>query len=279
MTSKTAFSADADQPHRTAARDGTTIAYRLTPARPGHGKARFALVHSLAMDGTFWTRTIERLRDAGDVLAIDCRGHGRSAKPAGPYTDALFADDLADVMTSIGWASAIVAGASMGGCVSLAFAKAYPARLDALGLIDTTAGYGAPEAWEERARKASAGGMAALVEFQKTRWFSDTFRQADPATVEQAVSVFLANDLPAYVETCRMMGRVDLHDALPGIGVPTAVLVGSEDYATPVPMAETLHRSIKGSTLDVIEGVRHFTPVECPEIVAAKLRGLAAGGR
>lgn len=276
MNSTTACSADANRPQQTAVRDGASIAYRLLP---GRGKARFALVHSLAMDGTFWNRTAAYLRDTGDVLAIDCRGHGQSSKPTGPYTAALFADDLADVMTAIGWTSAIIAGASMGGCVSLAFADAYPGRIDGLGLIDTTAGYGAPDTWEERAQKALTGGMAALVAFQKTRWLSDAFREKNPTLVEQAVSIFLANDLAAYVETCRMMGRFDQRDTLSGIRVPTAVLVGSDDYATPVAMAEALHQGIAGATLDVFDGVRHFTPIECPEIVAAKLRDLAIRSR
>jgi 3-oxoadipate enol-lactonase len=254
-------------------RDGTKIAYRLT-AGSGKGKARFALLHSLAMDGAFWDRVAACLHDDGDVLAIDCRGHGRSDKPAGPYSAELFADDLADVMDKIGWSKAIVAGASMGGCVSLAFTEAYPDRVEGLGLIDTTAGYRAPAAWEERAQKAQADGIAVLVDFQKSRWLSDKFRADHPEIVEEAVSVFLANDLAAFVETCRMLGRFDKHDALSKIEAPTAIMVGSEDYATPVAMAETLHQGIKGSSFAVTQGVRHLTPLECPEIVAATLRGL-----
>ena len=51
-------------------------------------------------------------------------------------------------------------------------------------------------------------------------------------------------------------------------------MVGEEDYATPVAMAEALHRGIAGSTLAVIDKARHLTPLECPERVAAELRAL-----
>jgi 3-oxoadipate enol-lactonase len=219
---------------------------------------------------------IERL--AAAVLVCDCRGHGKSDKPPGPYTVELFADDIADVMDEVGWDSALVAGASMGGCVSLAFAVAYPARARALGLIDTTAWYGAdaPKQWAERAGKAQQEGMAALVGFQTTRWFGDAFRAQHPDVVKESVDVFLRNDVGAYAETCKMLGSADLRAALPRLTMPTAVIVGEEDYATPVAMAETLHHGIAGSTLTVLPKARHLTPLEVPDIIAAELDRLMA---
>jgi pimeloyl-ACP methyl ester carboxylesterase len=57
--------------------------------------------------------------------------------------------------------------------------------------------------------------------------------------------------------------------------MPVSVIVGEEDYATPVAMAEYLHESIRNSTLNVIPGARHTTPVECPKEIAAFLGDLA----
>jgi 3-oxoadipate enol-lactonase len=252
-------------------RDGAEIAYRILP---GSGAGRIALVHSLAMDHTFWERTAARLTQAGDVLLWDCRGHGASSKSPGPYTGERSADDLAYVLDAAGWDKTSVAGASMGGCVALAFMAAYPKRVRGLGLVDTTAWYGAkaPEQWEERAQKAAANGMASLVPFQKSRWFSAEFAAANPDLVQSAVDVFLASDLGCYVETCRMLGRFDKRGALPRFSCPTRIVVGSDDYATPPAMAETMHGLIPGATLRVLEGAAHLTPLECPEEVAAELR-------
>ena len=135
-----------------------------------------------------------------------------ASQTAGRSLWSAFADDIADVMDDVGWDSALVAGASMGGCISLAFAAAYPARTRALGLIDTTAWYGAdaPKNWAERAEKAAQEGMAALVGFQTTRWFGDKFRAENPDVVKESVDVFLRNDVNAYVETCKMLGHADL---------------------------------------------------------------------
>jgi 3-oxoadipate enol-lactonase len=257
-----------------AARDGTRFAFTLSG--PEDETRRLVLVHSLAMDRSFWRPVADRLTNDTAVLTYDCRGHGASDKPAGPYTVELFADDLTDLLDAIGWKSAVIAGASMGGSVALAFAGRYPKRTRALGLFDTTSWYGpdAPAQWAERAQKATTEGLKALVGFQTTRWFGDAFRERHPRIVADSVAVFLNNDLSAYAEACRMLGNLDLRDTLPCITAPTAIAVGEEDYATPIAMARALHDSIPHSKLSIIAGGRHLTPLEKPDTIAAELAGL-----
>jgi 3-oxoadipate enol-lactonase len=217
-----------------------------------------------------------RLARRALVLTYDCRGHGASGRGEPRYSVEQFADDLADLMSALKWEKALVAGASMGGCIALALCKRHEARVGSLGLIDTTAWYGeqAPAQWEERAQKALQGGLRALVDFQVTRWFSDDFRAAQPEVVAASVATFVRNDPQAYAASCRMLGAADLRPALARIRVPTAVVVGEQDYATPVGMAESLHSNIKGSTLNVLHNARHLTPLEKPGEVAAELERL-----
>ncbi len=47
--------------------------------------------------------------------------------------------------------------------------------------------------------------------------------------------------------------------------MPTAVVVGEEDYAAPVAMAQALHDGIAGSTFTVLPKARHLTPLEVPD--------------
>jgi 3-oxoadipate enol-lactonase len=254
-------------------RDGATLQYSVTG---NDGAPRIALVHSLAMDRDFWNPVVARMNGSAQFLTYDCRGHGASDKPAGPYTIDLFADDLSDLFDAAGWKTGIVAGASMGGSVTLAFAAKYASRASAVGLFDTTAWYGpsAPSDWEERAAKAQKEGLSGLVGFQKTRWFGDAFREQNPDIVDASVATFLRNDVSAYAETCRMLGNFDLRASLDRIAVPTAIAVGEEDYATPPRMANDLHAAINGSTLTVIKSGRHLTPLEKPDEIAAELATL-----
>jgi 3-oxoadipate enol-lactonase len=257
--------------------DGARIAYTLHRA-PRPDCPRVVLIHSLALDRSFWDGVLPYLAADAQVLALDCRGHGRSSTGSQPFTTERFGDDVAAVLDALGWPRAVIAGCSMGGCVAQAFAARHPQRAAALALIDTTAWYGAeaPQQWAERAAAARSKGLASLVAFQATRWVSDAFRVSGAAVVQKAMDVFLANDVEAYAATCHMLGAADLRAALPGLAMPVAVFVGEEDYATPVAMAEAIHQAIPHSTLAVLKGARHLTPLEVPQVIARGLAGLIA---
>ncbi|MBI4888694.1 MAG: alpha/beta fold hydrolase [Acidobacteria bacterium] len=254
--------------------DGARLAYTLhAPSRRG---ARLVLVHSLALDRTVWDGVVERLRDEAEILAYDCRGHGQSDRRAAHFTAELFARDLAELLDHVGWPSAAVAGCSMGGCVTLAFGGLYPQRAGALGLIDTTAWYGAdaPAQFRARADAARAKGMQGLIDFQVTRWFSDDFRASHPEVVQRTAATYVNNDFDCYAASCALLGDADARAYLPALRMPVAVVVGEEDYATPVEMARYIHASIPHSSLAVLPKARHLTPIERPDAIADTLRTL-----
>jgi 3-oxoadipate enol-lactonase len=187
-----------------------------------------------------------------------------------------FAQDLAELLDHLGWQTAIVIGCSMGGCVAQAFAGLYPARVRGLGLIDTTAWYGhdAPMKWRERADTARVKGLHGLVEFQVTRWFGEQFRSSHPELISATTRVFLGNDLDCYAASCAMLGEADLRPYLTSLRMPVAIVVGEQDSATPVSAARQLHEAIPGSTLTILPGARHLTPIESPEQIASQVVAL-----
>jgi 3-oxoadipate enol-lactonase len=78
----------------------------------------------------------------------------------------------------------------------------------------------------------------------------------------------MANDMACYQASCALLGSEDLRTSLQAIRVPVSVIVGEEDFATPLAMSQALHAGIPGSTLTVIPGGRHLTPVEYPKEIA-----------
>jgi 3-oxoadipate enol-lactonase len=259
--------------------DGASIAYTLYSAEPREGspaRPRIALIHSLALDRSFWNGVVPLLTPHADVLTFDCRGHGQSAKAKMVYTPELFAGDLANLLEHVNWPRAVIAGCSMGGCIAQAFAGVYPNRVEGLVVIDSTAWYGptAPKDWRDRAVIAATKGFEAMSAFQATRWVSDAFRQTHPEVIRANMDVFLANDVDCYRATCEMLGDADLRHYHAAMRMPVSVIVGEEDYATPVAMSEQIHRSVPLSTLSVLSNVRHLTPIECPELIAEKILAL-----
>jgi len=252
--------------------DECSIAYTLHKA---DGSNRIVLIHSLALDRSIWDGVAEKLAERASVLAYDTRGHGRSSRVPGPFSMEQFAQDLAQLMDHVGWPSAIVAGCSMGGGVAQAFGGLYPERTAGLGLIDTTAWYGAeaPAQWRQRAATAKAKGLDSMLNFQTARWFGDRFRLEHADLVDSAARVFLTNDPDCYAATCEMLGDADLRPYLRAFRMPVAVVVGEEDYATPIAAARELHEAIRGSTLTILKG-RHLTPIECPDQIADIILGM-----
>jgi 3-oxoadipate enol-lactonase len=253
------------------------LSFTLHPA-PKSGAPRLALIHSLALDRSVWDGVVAALKDEAEILTYDCRGHGRSPRPPGPYSASLFARDLAELFDRVQWERAVVAGCSMGGNIAQAFAVQYPQRTLALGLIDTTAWYGEDAAakFAERAETARSKGLRSMIEFQLTRWVSDAFRAAHLEVLQRTTEIFIANDVECYAASCELLGTADTRAQLGHFKMPTAIVVGEEDYATPVTMARQLHEAIPQSTLTIISGARHLTPIEFPDRIAAELRGLLA---
>ena len=255
--------------------DGSSLSFTRRPA-PKPGAPRMVLVHSLALDRSVWNGAAERLKGDAEILVYDCRGHGQSDRRSGAFSAELFANDLAQLLDHVGWPKTAVAGCSMGGSVALAFAGLYPDRTSALGLIDTTAWYGAdaPAKFAERADAARAKGLRGLIDFQLTRWFSDAYRAANPDELNRLTALFVANDLDCYAASCALLGNVDVRPYLSSFRMPVAIVVGEEDYATPVDMARQLHEAIPQSTLTILPRARHLTPIEHPELIATELLAL-----
>ena len=267
---------------RTEALDGCALTVRVLREAVSDAAAPVLFIHALAMDGDMWQGVVDALTGEhpqiqGAMLGLDCRGHGLSGTSDGAFTSAQFAQDILAVLDAVKAPRAHLVGCSMGGTVALAFAGRYPERVASLTVVDSTAWYGAdaPEKWEQRAKTALSEGLGALIEFQKSRWFNPKFLDEQPELVRQTVAVFLANRVAAYASSCHMLGHADERAAMTAYKGPAAIVVGEEDYATPLAMSQWMTDQLANATLTVIPGARHYTPLEAPSQVAGCIAAVA----
>jgi len=82
---------------------------------------------------------------------------------------------------------------------------------------------------------------------------------------------FLDNDFDCYAESCALLADADLRPYLQTFGMPVAIMVGEEDQATPAEMARQLHEAIPHSTLTILPGARHLTPIGCRDQISSQL--------
>lgn len=241
------------------------------------------LLHPLAQCGEFWRPLIDVLSPEFHVIAPDARGHGESQWDGSPFTVEDMAADVALIIERTGDQPAAVLGMSMGGCASIALAVRRPDLVSGLVLADTTADYGPDKesAWAARAETAATKPRAQQLAFQHDRWFSPAFLESDPEEVARVSELFLATDSRAHAAASRALGAYDDSARLGEIDVPTLIVVGEEDYATPPAMAEALRAGIPHSELEILRNTRHMSLVQNHEVwprIIAHLRKTASAG-
>jgi 3-oxoadipate enol-lactonase len=116
-------------------------------------------------------------------------------------------------------------------------------------LCNTAAKIGAAETWQERIDIARNQGMAGLVDTVIARWFSEGFEQSHPEAFAAARATLAATNPVGYAGVCAALRDADLRDVVASIAVPTLVIGGVNDLATPIDQARWLHTQIAGSQL------------------------------
>lgn len=260
---------------QTLAKDECLLNIRIFKEAKAKDVPPILFVHALALDGDMWqgvAKAIERMSPSfsGGIYALDCRGHGKSGATSAEFSTKQFAEDLVRVLEKIEASSAHLVGCSMGGTIALSFAGHFPSQSASITVIDASIWYGvdAPVKWEQRAQTAVKGGMETLIEFQRPRWFSPRFIDEQTLFVVDALNIFTANQISNYVKSCRMLGHADEREIIKNYSGRAMVIVGGEDYATPLSMAEEIASRIPNAKLRVIPEARHFTPLESPDLVA-----------
>jgi 3-oxoadipate enol-lactonase len=198
------------------------------------------------------------LSDSCRLLLPDLPGFGGS--PGSPKSVEAMADAVAAFLDARAVGPVVLGGVSMGGYVSLAFARKYGDRLAGLVLADTKA-----EPDDETA-KAGRQKMIDLVHANGTKAVVEQMLPkllATPGPKEE-VKRIASSQKPATVAAALAALR-DRPDARPSLGeikVPTLVIVGREDGLTPPAVAQALAEGIKGATLCEIDAAGHLANME-----------------
>src|SRR3990172_3269472 len=93
------------------------------------------LLPGLGGFGGVWRHTLPALGRHATAIALDLPGFGLSSKPPGPYPLAFFARAIEGFRRGLGLDRLALVGHSMGGAVAVAYALAYPSRVECLALV------------------------------------------------------------------------------------------------------------------------------------------------
>lgn len=228
---------------------------------------------SLGTPSRVWEPQAAGLARDRRVVRWELPGHGGAAPetPADGVSVAWLGEGVLALADALGLERFAYAGISLGGAVGTWLAVHHPERLDSLALLCTSAHFGPPEGWHERAALVRAEGTGAVADSAAGRWFTPDF------AVDEAARALVADtraaDPAAYARLCEALAAFDLRAELSRVTVPTLVVAGREDPATPVAHARELADGIPGAGLTEVPGAAHLANVERPGHVLAALRG------
>ncbi|TJZ49553.1 4-carboxymuconolactone decarboxylase [Streptomyces piniterrae] len=241
---------------------------------------------SLGTSLAVWDHQLPSLARQFRVIRWDLPGHGGTRTdilaapptggPATTPTATATVPDLArlvlDLADGLGIDRFAYAGISLGGAVGAWLAAHHPERVASLALICSSARFGAPAAWRERAALVRERGIGPVAETTAARWFTPAFADSPDArglldTLRRTV------DPAGYAACCDALAGYDLRADLGRIAAPTLVVAGRADPATPPAHARELTDGIPDATLVELPGASHLANVERPAPVLAALLG------
>lgn len=239
-----------------------------------HGaRTTLVLLHAFPLASEQWSADAEALASRGlRVIAPSTRGFGGTPAAApGSLSIESMADDVAAILDARGIDEPVVLGGlSMGGYVTLAFARRHPERLRGLILADTRA---EPDSDEVRANRDKAiarvegGDLAGFVEALLATILSPVTRTERPQVVERAREMAMRAEASSVTAMLRALrDRPDARPGLSSIAVPVLAIVGEDDAVTPPSAAQAMAAAIPEgrASVHVLPRAGHLSNLEEP---------------
>ncbi|HEY2249179.1 MAG TPA: alpha/beta fold hydrolase [Bradyrhizobium sp.] len=236
----------------------------VNAAEAGNGTP-LVLLHSLLSDRASFDAIAPELAKSFRVIVPELPGFGRSQAVGGGLSD--IADRMAEVVREAG-DGAIVLGNGYGGFVALQIAIRHPGIASRLIFADCGAAFSEPgrEAFRNMAAASRAKGLAAITDVAMRRLFAPEFQAANPDLMADRRAAFLKTDQEVFREACAQLAELDLLGELHRVKVPTLVLVGEQDEATPPPMSHELAAGLPDARLKIIAGCAHVPQLQAPRV-------------
>jgi len=234
-------------------------------------KAVLVFSNSIGTDHAMWAPQVPDLLPHFQVLRYDTRGHGASEVTKGEYSIELLGRDVLGLVDSLGIPKFSFCGLSLGGAIGQWLALNAADRVTSLVLANTSAKFGERNNWEARIKMVREGGMAAVVEMAMQRFFSPQTLAHSPAHASAVQSVLVGTDPVGYVACCAALRDFDSRSMLENVHVPTLVISGDRDVATPwAGNGEVLAREIP-SARSLQLPAAHLSNLERPRSFLAAL--------
>lgn len=234
-----------------------------------HGSGQpVLLIHGLGSSGLDWENQIPALSPHYQVITVDVRGHGRSAKPPGPYSIPMFTQDILELIQHLQIEALHLVGLSMGGMISFQMMVDKPEIVKSAVILNSGPALKVRTFKERMAvwtRKflMRALGLSTLAKVLSKRLFPEPDQQP---LRDLLVSRWVTNDPKAYYQAFLALIGWGVEDRIGQIRCPVLVLTADMDY-TPVSFKEAYAAQMPNAKVQVLKNSRHASTFDQPEQV------------
>ncbi|MBV8582521.1 MAG: alpha/beta fold hydrolase [Candidatus Eremiobacteraeota bacterium] len=250
--------------------DGACIDVRVD----GDGADAVVLIHGFPLTRDVWDAQAETLARTHRVVRPDLRGMGASSVPDGPYLMEVLASDVAAMLDALGIERAALAGHSLGGYASLAFARMYAERVSHLALVCSRIVADTPEIAKKRretAEKLERGGT--MQPEMVLRLLAPQTQSHRPEIVRRALDLESRVDPRGAASMLRGMAmRVAADDIAGDLDAPVLILAGAQDSVISMEEARTTAGAFPKGRLVVCQASGHLPMLEEPQKVTEALQ-------
>jgi pimeloyl-ACP methyl ester carboxylesterase len=275
--------ADGRPEPRTTSVDGTPLRWLEQQATADRSGVPVVLLHGIPTSPALWRHVVPRLSGLR-LLMPEMTGYGDSIPASVGHDIGLSAqaDLLLAWLDGLGVREAVLAGHDLGGGVAQIMAVRRPGRCAGL-LLTNAVGY---DSWPIPSVKvlAAARGLVArlpgcVVTASLTPLFARGHDDAETAAQSRRVHTRPYLEHGAGPALARQVASLDVHDTLEvsprlgGLHVPARVVWGDADSFQKVRYGQRFADDLR-VPLHRIEGGKHFTPEDHPDVLASHLLDL-----
>jgi pimeloyl-ACP methyl ester carboxylesterase len=224
-------------------------------------------------DHSYFKPDFAPLVEHAQVVYLDLRGHGRSDwGDIATFSFEACADDIRAFCDTVGIASPIVFGHSMGSPIVLLYGARHPAHAAGLIVQSGFARFDIPRLVEGFRRVAGDG----VAEIARRSFGGEDVPDEEWARVSAAFGPHVPDkeqgarprkNLELNAPGMELVLRTDIVDQLSRVDAPTLVAVGELDPVTPVAAAEEIVGALSEGIgqLEVIDGAGHWAWKDAPD--------------
>jgi len=264
----------------------------MTPTKSGYvpvtgGKVYYAtygqgaplvLLHGGLMTIEAFGPVLDAFAAGREVIAVELQGHGHTGPLDRPMSFAAMADDVAEVIGSLGLGPVDVVGYSMGGSIGLRLALDHPELVNKLVIASAPYAF---SGWHDYNQQGMRSLDASQFEMMKPSPLYQMFAAVNPDPEA---------NFPRLLDQMQYMGRdYDWSDEIGTLAAPTQLIVGDWDAVRTGHTAkfwELLGGGLQDAQWDgsgmnrnrlaILPGVTHYTMMTEPKLAETALAFLDA---